>query len=223
MDDLSVSTERRDFLGSMAFSAAVAGLAVATANPSPALAADAPVTPFTRWLDSIAGTQRLLLDVREPVDGLAFAWAWVYLLTGAQAYGIPESELGTVMVFRHNGLPFAFEDAMWKKYKLGEHFKINNPVTKEPAVRNPHNLKSDPPLLPDMAMQKLIDRGVKVAVCDMAIHVHSGIVAKEMGLKHEEVKKEWMEATLPKIVHVPSGIVAIQGAVSRGCSYVYAG
>ena len=223
MTQSTMSTERREFLSGIAITAAAAGLSVAAAGSAPALAADAPVTDFTRWLDSISGKQRIVLDVREPNGGMALAWAWVYLFTGPQAYGVPESDMGAVMVFRHNAIPLALEDAMWKKYKLGEYFKIDDPLTKAPAVRNPFYLKPEEPLIPDMALQKLIDRGVKAVACDMAIHYYSGELAKQMDLKHDDVKAEWMKATLPKVAHAPSGVVACHGAVSRGCAYIFAG
>ena len=62
-----------------------------------------------------------------------------------------------------------------------------------------------------------------MAACNLAITVHSGMVAQKMGLNPEQVKKEWTEAVLPGIQIVPSGVVACNGAVSRGCVYVFAG
>jgi hypothetical protein len=220
MEETKMTLDRRDFLQFAAMAAAVgagAALPVASAN------AEEGSTDFTRWLDTISGKQRVVLDVREPNDGMAVAWAWVYLFTGPQAYGVKESDLGTVMVLRHNAIPFALDDAMWKKYKLGEFFKINDPQTKAAAVRHPYYKTPVDPGVENMSLKHHIDRGVKVAACDMAIHYYSGVIAKQAGLKHEDVKKEWMEATLPGIQHAPSGVVAIQGAVAKGCSYIFAG
>lgn len=221
MEESRLSLDRRDFISIAALSAMFgAGAAVPVAS---AAAAQTGSTDFTRWLDSIPGTQRALLDAREPNGGMANAWAWVYLLTGTQAYGVPESDLGVVMVLRHNAIPLAFNDAAWSKYKLGEMFQITDAQTKAPAVRHPYYTTMPEPFLPDMAMQKLIDRGVKVAACDMAIHVFSGLAAKAMGAKHEDVKADWIAAVLPGVTRVPSGVVACQGAVARGCSYIFAG
>jgi hypothetical protein len=221
MSDLQFPGSRRDFLGLAA--ALTAGLGAALPVTGAVAATETNATDFTRWLDSIPGKQRALLDVREPNGGLAFAWAWVFLFTAPQAYGISESDAGVVIVLRHSGIPIALEDSAWKKYKLGEFFKIDDPETKAPAVRNPYYARMYEPLLPDMAMQKLIDRGVKVAACDMAIHFYTGLIAQQMGLKHEDVKKDWNAAVLPGVAHAPSGVVACQGAVSRGCAYLFAG
>ena len=221
MSDKEIPANRREFLALAAFAAAGLGamLPVATAAAAPS----GPATDFTRWLDSISGKHRVVLDMREPNGGEAFGWAWVWLLTAPQAYGGPESDVGAAIVLRHNAIPVALDDSAWKKYKLGEYFKIDDPETGKPAVRNPYYLTMSEPFLPEMAMQKLIDRGVRVVACDMAIHFYSGLVAKQMGLKHEDVKAEWNSAVLPNVAHAPSGVVACQGAVARGCSYVFAG
>lgn len=221
MQGAKLQLDRRDFLQLAAVTAAV-GLGSALPATS-ANAATGDPTDFTRWLDSISGKQRVVLDVREPNDGMAIAWAWVYLFTGPQAYGIKESDLGTVMVLRHNAIPFVLEDSMWKKYKLGEYFKINDPKTSAPAVRHPYYTTPVDADVADMTLKSHLDRGVKVTACDMAIHYYSGKIASAQGLKHDDVKAEWMAATLPKIAHAPSGVVACQGAVAKGCSYVFAG
>jgi len=214
--------DRRDFMG---MATAMAAIGVATALPaSIAAAADGPSTDFTRWLDTINGKHRVVLDMREHNDGMALAWAWVYLLTASQAYGVPENEVGVVLVVRHNAIPVALDDSAWQKYNLGEMFKINDPDTGKPAVQNPFYLTMNGEgFLPDMALQKLIDRGVNVGACDMAIHHYSSVVAQKMDMRHEDVKADWNQAVLRGISHMPSGLVACQGAVSRGCAYLYAG
>jgi len=120
MQDTKQLLDRRDFMG---LAAAIAAIGIGTALPASTAVAEGGPTDFTRWLNSISGKQRVVLDVREPNDGMAVAWAWVYLFTGPQAYGVKENQLGTVMVLRHNAIPFALEDTMWSKYKLGEYFK----------------------------------------------------------------------------------------------------
>ena len=220
MDIETLPTNRREIFNLAAMAAIVgagAALPVATA------AAAAPATDFTRWLDGIKGKQKALFDMREPNGGMALAWTWVFLLTAPQAYGLAEKDTSVVLVMRHNAIPIALGDAAWSKYKLGEFFKIDDPATNAPAVRNPYYLTSPDPSVPEMALQKTIERGVKVAACDMAIHYYSGLVAKQMGMNHDEVKGEWNAAVLTGITHAPSGVVACQGAAARGCTYMFAG
>jgi hypothetical protein len=222
MQDQTILGNRRDFLG-LAAATAAAGLGSIVPVATAAAATGAPSTDFTRWLDTIPGTYRQVYDMPELNNGMGLAWSWAFRVTGAQGYGVPESEMGVVLVLRHNSLPLAFNDSIWAKYKLGEVFKIDDPNTKAPALVNPYYLKPGAIPVPDAALQKLIESNVRVAVCNLAITVYSGKVAKDLGLKHEDVKQEWTAAVLPGITIVPSGVLACNGAVSRGCVYIFAG
>ncbi len=221
MQDTKVTKNRRDFLALAA--TATAGLSLIAPVAGAADATSAVSTDFTRWLDGIPGKHRQVYDMPELNNGMALAWSWVFLLTAAEGYGVPESDLGVVLVLRHDAIPLALNDAAWVKYNLGEVFKIEDPDTKAPAVRNPYYLKPGALPIPDAGLKPLIERGVKVAACNMAITVYSGIVAGKMGLKHDDVKRDWIEAVHPGIKIVPSGVLACNGAVSRGCAYVFAG
>ena len=210
MQDKKTTRNRRDFLALAA--TATAGLGVTLPMAGTAAAATGPSTEFTRWLDTIPGKYRQVADWPDLNHGMGLAYTLSFLMTAPVAYGVPESDIGAVLVIRHNTIPIAMRDPVWFKYKLGELFGIDDPDSNAPALRNPYFLK--PGALPD--------RGVKVAACDLALTFWSGVVARKMGLTHEEVKKEWVEAVHPGIQVVPSGTVACHGAVSRGCSYLSA-
>ncbi len=220
MNDIDLIAQRRGFLGLSA-----AGMAAGVGAMLPvaaAAAAQRPSTPFTKWLDTLNGSYRQVFDMPEVNDGMGLVWAWVFLYTGPQAYGVPEGDLTAVIVLRHNAIPLALQDSAWAKYKLGEVFRIQDPETKAPAVRNPFYYKPGAMPTPD-GIQNLVNRGVKVVACDLAIHFYSGVVAEKMKLKHEDAKADWMNAVHPGIVHAPSGVVAVNGSVSQGCVYSYAG
>jgi len=221
MDDAGFHAGRRDFL-SLAASAAVGfGAGVPLARYIPASQDQS--TEFTRWLDSIPGSHKQLYDMPEVNQGIGLVWSWAFLTTGAPAYGLPEKDLGVVIVLRHNAIPLALTDSAWTKYKLGEVFKIEDPDTHAPAVRNPFYHMPGAFAVPEAALQKLIARGVKVAVCNLAITISSGTVAQKMGLKHDDVNRDWIDAVFAGIQVVPSGVVACNGAASRGCAYIFAG
>ncbi len=219
--------QRRGFLGSVAAATAVAlgsGALLPAAQAAEAAATTTSGTDFERWLDTIPGRHRQIYDAPTPHNGLPLMWSHVFLMTGAQAYGVPESELGVVLVLRHSAMPLALSDSMWAKYKFGEFFKIDDPQSKAPAKRNPYaNLKpGDLPLM-EAALDKLIARGVKVAACGMAIHHYSMMFANDTHGDAEAIKKEWLAAVIPGIFVAPSGVVAVHGAQSRGCTYCFAG
>ena len=213
---------RREFLGGLAASTAAIGLGDFIA-PAEA-AGPANPTAFQSWLEGIRGKYRQVYDAPSANNGFALIWSHVFLLTAAQGYAVPESEVGVVLVLRHAAIPIAFNDAAWEKYRLGEHFKINDPATKGPALRNPFaNIKPGDMPLPEAAAEKLLARGVMIAVCNTAIHHQSARIAQQVGVPHETVKQDWLGAVLPGIQVVPSGVLAVNGAQAKGCSYCFAG
>lgn len=222
MSDSSIATPRRSFIA--AFAAAAAAIGLGKQAPAAAAAETGGGTSFQAWLDGIPGKYRQVYDAPSPNNGFALTWSHVYLLTGAEGYNVPESELGVVVVLRHSAIPIAMRDEVWAKYQLGEHSKINDPATKAPALRNPFAfIKPGDMPLPEAALEKLIGRGVRVAVCGTAIHFQSMRIAKAMGLPHETVKNDFLAAVIPGVQVVPSGVLAVNGAQTKGCTYCFAG
>lgn len=217
---------RREFLA-MAAGTAVAGLGAllpvgTQAAEAAPLAAEGEASVVKAWLDSIPGKYRQVVDWPEEAHGMGLAYSFAFLLSAPAGWGVPESEVGSVLVIRHNAIPMAMNDTVWEKYKLGEVFGVNDPATGKPAVRNPYFV--NPPLpFPDMALSKLMERGVKVAACGLAIAFRSGRVAEKMGIDPAQAKKDWMEAVYPGITVMPSGVFACHAAATRGCTYLYAG
>jgi|SRR5215471_1045338 len=230
MLDLNLSTHRRGFLGRVATAAAAVGLGellpggVAAQDYSTTAQGTTGDASYTAWLNGIKGKQRQVYDAVSANDGFSLIWAHVFLLTGAKAYGLPESELGVVVVHRHSAIPIAFTDAMWAKYKFGEVFKIQDKSTSAPAVRNVFaNIKAGDLPFPEAAVEKLVARGVRFGVCNMAMTFYSMMFAQQSGGKAEDIRADWAANTLPGYTVVPSGVVAVNGAQSKGCSYCYAG
>ena len=212
---------RRSFIASMAVAAGAVGLTEAT---TPAMAAEGQRTSFEAWLDSIPGKHRQVYDAPSPHNGFPLIWSHVFLMTGVEGYDVPESELGVVLVLRHSAIPIAFNDSVWAKYKLGEYFKIDDPATKAPATRNPFAyIKPGDLPLPEAALEKLLARNVRVGVCHTAIHFQSMRMAQMAGVAHDVVKNDLLAAVIPGVQVVPSGVLAVNGAQARGCSYCFAG
>jgi hypothetical protein len=220
------TSPRRKFLGTVA-----AGAAALTALNLPFELSAAPLTKDTTadpdaWFSQIKGKHRLLIDVPRPNELMPFAWPRVFLMTNI-ATGTPEKENNVVVVLRHEGIPYAFEDRIWAKYKFGEVFKINDPKTKAPATRNPFNKPAPGDfVIPgigavDIGIDQLQASGVMFCVCDAAMTVYSAALAGSAN--PADVKKEWLSALLPGVQPVPSGVWAVGRAQEHGCSYCFAG
>jgi intracellular sulfur oxidation DsrE/DsrF family protein len=121
------------------------------------------------------------------------------------------------------------QDSLWQKYNLGKVFEANDPETKQAATRNPFwKPKAGAFTVPGIGeiligVNQLQENGVLFVVCAAAINVYSAVLAQSMNLKHEDVKKEFLDSVLPGIQPVPSGVWALGRAQEKGCGYIYAG
>jgi intracellular sulfur oxidation DsrE/DsrF family protein len=228
--NLKSPTNRRGFLGSLATGAAAVGLA--TFAPSLPLHAEG-ITHFNEddpdaWFNKVKGKHKIMYDVTRPNEVFPFAWPRVFLLTNEKT-GTPASDCGVVVVLRHDGIAYAFDDNTWGKYKFGEMFKADDPVSKTPATRNPFwKPKAGDFKVPgignvQIGINELQESGVMFCVCDMAISVFTSITAGAMKKDPAEVKKDWLSGLLPGIQVVPSGVWAVGRAQEHGCAYCFAG
>lgn len=218
------ATSRRAFVGKIALGAA-AGVTTLSGfrkpDPQVALASGADAAD---WFKKAKGSHRIVYDASEPHDGMPFIWSWVFYLTNNET-GVKDDDMTAMVVLRHNAIPFALEDRLWKKYNLGEVFKVTDNTTGKAAVRNPYYVpgEGDFPAPGIEGIQKMQSRGAMFCVCNMALRVYSGIVANSMKLNPDEVYKDWMSGVLKDIQIVPSGVWAIGRAQEHKFAYCYAG
>ena len=217
-----IQSSRRTFVGTIA-----AGATGFLSVPATMLAKSAHVSggaDADAWFKKVKGKHRIVYDASEPHNGFPMIWTWVFYKTNNDT-GSADNDVTAVVVLRHNAIPYAMEDRLWEKYKLGEFFKINDNNTHAPAIRNPLYMPQgkDYPLPGIDRIKALQDRGAMFCVCDMAIKVLSGFVAQGMDGDAEAVRQDWLSGILPGIQVVPSGVWAIGRAQENGCGYCYAG
>lgn len=221
------TSPRRAFLGKIAAGAAAVGIATLS---TPIRAVSESGFTFKNaedpeaWLGKIKGKHRIVFDCTGPNDIMPFAWPKVFLMTNGDA-----KDCGVVVILRHDAIPYAMGSDLWAKYKFGEVFKINDPLTKEAAVRNPFwEPKPGDYSVPgignvDIGINQLQQDGVMFCACDVAMTVFSAVLAGKMNQDAKEVKKEWVAGLLPGIQVVPSGVWAVGRTQEHGCSYCFAG
>jgi hypothetical protein len=223
----SSSAPRRSFLGRLAGGAAAllaGGVSVAAAAPR--IAAE-PFALEDEWLQKLHGQYRQFFDATSFNDAFPLIFAYNWAVTMRYTYKVQNPEVTPVVGLRHQGIAPAFNDAIWKKYKLGEFFKITDPKTKLPATRNFANSAAAGDLhFPGAAVSELVKNGAVVTVCNLATTIMSGMAATAAGLnmKSEDAYKEWTANMLPGTYLVPSGVLAVHRAQKVGnCSYCFAG
>jgi hypothetical protein len=200
-------------------------LGLAALAPRPARAqAPATRTNGLEWPGPLQGRHRQLVDAYEINGGAPLAFAHTFLATNEP----PANNLVSataVIVLRHGAFPLALGDEMWRKYKIGESFKVLDPETKAPAVRNPflHPKAGGELAVNGKAIDLLLASGTLFGACRVALLGQSKMLAGEAGMSAEDAAKEWTAHVIPGITVLPSGVWGVNRAQEAGCTYCAGG
>lgn len=221
-------TSRRGFIGNIATGAAAIGLATFTGSLQPLKASPlfstADLSDAEDVFRNLKGKHRIVYDVPKAVGIFPFAWSRVFLLTN-MATGTPEKDNNVVVVLRHSGIPYAFEDRLWEKYNFAEFFNVQ--TNQKPLTRNPFWKPAKGTYkLPGfgevaIGINELQESGVQFVVCNAAITVNSAAYAEKFNMDPATVKKDWESGLLPGVTVVPSGVWALGRAQENKCAYVF--
>lgn len=222
--------QRRTFLKQFATGAALLGTGILSVpvQSSAAGTFSRDDSDADEWFKKVKGKHKIVFDVTQPNGVLPFAWPKIFLFTNEKT-GTPEGECGVVVILRHNAIPYAMDNQLWEKYKFGEMFKINDDVTKAPAIRNPFwQPKPGDFKVPgigdvQIGINELQASGVMFCACDMALTVFSAVAAQGLNQDPAAIKKEWIDGLLTGVQPVPSGVWAVGRAQEHGCTYCFAG
>jgi len=206
-------THRRSFFGRIAGLSAFGLFSVASAaERAQAAPADGP-----DWPGQLKGRHKQLFDVYTINAGFPLGFVNNFLT--------PNGDSGSaVMIFRHQGLPYALNHMIWAKYKVGETFKIIDPETKGPAVKNPWFEPKAGVGNPQAALDRLASRGTVMGVCGVALRGQSGRLASNAGVSAEDAFKEFSaNLIVPGMTILPSGTWGVNRAQEAGCTYCAGG
>jgi intracellular sulfur oxidation DsrE/DsrF family protein len=224
------TTDRRGFLGTLALGAGAVSIASLSVPLQVVAASEKFSFPADEdpdaWFNKITGKHRIVFDVTAPHEIFPFAWPRVFMITNTMT-GTPEKSCNEVIILRHEAIPYALEDRLWAKYKLGEMFKITDPATKEPSVRNmfwkpkPGDFSVPGIGNVQIGINELQESGAMFCVCNMAITVFSAAIAQASNADAGEVKNDFLSGVLPGVQVVPSGVWAVGRAQEHGCAYCF--
>jgi hypothetical protein len=219
--DTAFVTPRRGFFSRVA-SVTALGLAGFVSGPllaQPAAArSDGP-----DWPGALKGRHRQVVDAYQVNSGAPLSFAHTFLETN-EPPSTNSVSATAVVVLRHGAAPIALGDEMWWKYQIGECFKIIDPETKAPALKNPFlRPKSGVLTFDDMALDRLLANGTVFGVCNVALQVQSKRLAGNAGVSADEAAKEWAANIVPGITLIPSGVWGLNRAQENGCTYCAGG
>src|SRR6185369_6937521 len=201
--------ERRSFLTGLTagVSTVVATVAVAAATASTASGQSTASTlwqparhELDDWLDKDKAVKhRLVFDtISAEGFGQALLYSSNYFVANQSGYGL------------HNSNPFAFNDEIWKKYgaAIAQQANFTDPKTKQPPTSNLYQATGYGAALTSLGttLGPVLQRGVQLAVCQMATRNFAGTIARAAGGTTDAIYNE-ITANLVSNSHlVPAGI-----------------
>jgi hypothetical protein len=229
----SDKTHRRGFLGAILGAAAAAGLPIAGTRA-------AAQESGSDWIKDVKGSHRSLFDFPQHKNGFPLLHILNYLNTYTVAYKTGPGQVGAVGTFygigTQSSIPLAFNDAMWKKYGLGEYTGLKDSAG-TPYTRNVFHrpTKDDLHLLmqavqtptipalgeamPALGIESLQKMGTTFLMCQNAFDAWClELDARGKG-KAPELGKELRANLLPGVIVVPAMVIAIEQAQGAGIRY----
>jgi hypothetical protein len=177
------------------------------------------------WVRRIRGKHRQVVDITLPNGGFAPVFA-LNFIDSYKGQGVAESEMTSVLSYRHFAMPLLLNDSVWAKYPIAELIGVTDPKTNAPAKRN---IFRDAILLhPGLTYEDIISgRATKATIiftaCNVALNALSGMVAGKMGANAATAATDWKAGLLPGVYLVPSGVYAISKAQESRCTYCFGG
>ena len=215
---------RRSFLTRLAASYGLVGVASGTSIAT----AQSSATSFRParhaqddWMDKMPGKHRLVFDSTTPAAfGAALAYANNFLTASKDGYGLNDQDHAIIIVARHFSTPFAYNDAMWKKYSkaMPPFVTLDDPKTKQRPDFNIYYEKDYGFDLPNLGatINEVQKKGVHFAVCQMATRFFAGNLAQATSGTADGVYNELVANLVPNSHMVAAGIVAVNRAQEHG-------
>jgi len=205
---------RRAFVSVLASFAGLAALDGDASAQTPAAQAAGPWD--LTWFDAFKGRHKQMYDYGTwdlAQDTRPLRFVKNYLDTYRDVFNLQSPDVNTA-VGVSRAIPLNLSDAVWQKYKLGERFKIADPATSQPAVRNIFLGDGDTSV---KAMQA---RGTAFWQCNVALTLFSQQLAQASGTPAADVRAELIAGLNPGVHLVPSHVMAIGIAQEHGFTYM---
>lgn len=201
-----MTVHRRGFLATLSAFAGVAAI-----RPRGELHAQAAQGWDMSWLDGLTGKHKQVFDLGDVEVGLRVVMNW--LDAWQNVYGMKHPEINGVVGIASRGFPINVGDEMYRKYPIGEMWKVTDPETGKPATRNIFADGSASKVRPLQA------RGVTFWMCNNALVNISGRIGPASGKPATEVYADLRGGLLPGVIVVPAHTMLLGLCQERGCTY----
>jgi intracellular sulfur oxidation DsrE/DsrF family protein len=224
-----MSSDRRDFLRQLTIAtAAVGGGAILTPLDAEELHRGVDLVSATSaawdmsWTEQVQRAQyKAVFDSPALGDGSALDLAAGIQDNFKEVYG-SDDVVRMVIIMRQLGQVMAFNDDLWDRYAIGEERKVNDPLTKQPARRNPwaKALSGEQSWAAAAKLDTLHTRGAIFLVCNRASMNWAAGAAERTKKDVEQVRSEVRAGLVPGATLMPTGVFALVRAQNAGCAYM---
>jgi hypothetical protein len=208
---------RRSFVSALASAAGLAALDAQASAQAPARGAGPAGQWDLMWFDAFKGTHKQMYDYGTfelSGDTRPLRFVMNYLDTYRDVFGLESPAINTAVGISRSCFPMNVSDAVWQKYKIGERWKIDDPTTKQPAVRNIF-LDGGP-----VSIKALQARGTVFWQCNVALGAITQMLAQATGMPAADVRAELVAGLNAGVHLVPAHVMAIGMAQERGFTYM---
>ena len=201
---------RRAFFGAVTGLAAAAPLTVQEKSPSWDLS----------WLDRFKGKHKQMFDFgsTELDEDPPLRLPNNYLNMFRDVLHLEGADVNVAVGIARTAFPINASDGLWEKFRIGEAWKIKDPDTGKPAVRNIYLGPSSGS--PSPTVRSLVARGVVFWQCNIALGGIANQFAQKSGTPFDKVRAELVAGLNPGVQVVPAHSMATGLAQERGFTYM---
>jgi hypothetical protein len=214
---MSRANNRRSFVSTLVSLAGFSAIGSSTGEA----AVQAPAAPGgswdMTWLDQLKGQHKQVYDLGAAdlaADPRPLRFARNFVDTFRDVYKLEFPDINTVVGISAPAFAMNASDRLWDKYQLGERYKIIDPATRKPAVRNI--------FLDDgnMSVKSMQARGTLFWQCNVALGGVAQQLADANHLAVADVRADLMAGLNPGVRLVPSHVMALALVQERGFTYM---
>jgi len=225
-----MSTNRREFLGTLTASAMLGTLPMSEIRFADILATEEAQQAREEfdmsWTAKLAGKKhKATFDCAEIDGGVGAVRASLWENQYVATLGADRADIVTVLILRHNAAVLGLTQEMWDRYGIAAQKEVKSFLTDKATDRNPVLMTAAdgvPANVEAMLLKAFMARGGVVLLCGVALRNWSSAIATKDGVSREEAYKRTLAGVVPGAIVQPSGVFAAVRAGQEGCSYVRA-
>jgi hypothetical protein len=169
------------------------------------------------WLDQFKGQHKQVYDFGAAdlaADPRPLRFVRNFADTFRDVYKLEFPDINTAVGISAPAFPMNASDRLWDRYRLGERYKIIDPATQKPAVRNI--------FLDDgnATIKALQARGTLFWQCNVALGGVAQQLADANHLAVADVRADLLAGLNPGVRLVPSHVMALALVQERGFTYM---